>query len=319
MPVEALTMSGRIPVLLVSGFLGSGKTTLLRHLASTLVDQKLVFLVNEFASKGVDPQLLKTTGLPLITVEGGSLLCRCRSADFIRHMRRLVELRDEGTVEVDLLVIETSGMTDPNGMPTLLRESRLDVFFKVRETLVVVVPGQWIKLQKVLPVLNAQVKAATRVIINKCDVSEESEIDETIRAIRDLRRDVPVERVSFGKVGFTDPGALPDARPDGEEGVLPASPGSYVACEFKLLGRSLATEALVKVLTDIGSDVYRAKGFLPSQSGDGMHYFDWTPGRWNSKPAPDVAMSGGYLVVIGHRNSGPSIIRSVGGLIAGSE
>lgn len=308
-------MRGQIPVLLVSGFLGSGKTTLLRHLASALVEQRLVFLVNEFANKGVDPLLLRSTGLPLIAVEGGSLLCRCRSADFIRHMRKLVELREDGTVEVDLLVIETSGMTDPNGMSTLLKESRLDAYFEVRETLVVVVPGQWIRLQKVLPVLNEQVMGATRVIINKCDVSPESEIAETIQAIRELRRDVPIERVSYGKVALEGPGVPPAI----EEGILSVSPGSYVACEFKLLGRSLDTEALVKVLTDIGSDVYRAKGFLPSQSGDGMHYFDWTPGLWNSKPAPDVAMSGGYLVVIGHKNSEPSIWRSVGEFIAGSK
>lgn len=308
-------MRDPIPVLLVSGFLGSGKTTLLSHLASTSVGQKLVFLVNEFATKGVDPVLLKSTGLPLITVEGGSLLCRCRSGDFIRHMRKLVELRDAGSVEVDLLVIETSGMTDPNGMPTLLKESRLDAFFGVRETLAVVVPGQWIKLQKALPVLNAQVMGASRVVINKCDVSPEDQIEETIRAVRALRPDVPVERVSYGRVVFS----LPAVSPEWADGVLPVSPGAYVACEFKLLGRHVEADALVTAFTTIGPSVYRAKGFLPEGVGAGMLYFDWTPGQLNQRPLVEAPVSGGYLVVIGHRDSEADIRRLVDGVIARSE
>jgi G3E family GTPase len=52
-----VTSPGRIPVLVVGGFLGSGKTSLLRHRLTGSPDTAVI--VNEFGAVGLDHQLLR--------------------------------------------------------------------------------------------------------------------------------------------------------------------------------------------------------------------------------------------------------------------
>ena len=75
-----MSVSDKIPVILVTGFLGSGKTTLLRRLAEGHPDWRLVFLVNEFAETSVDGETLAATGSPTQSVVGGSLFCEWMAA-----------------------------------------------------------------------------------------------------------------------------------------------------------------------------------------------------------------------------------------------
>ena len=65
--------SGRIPVLVVGGFLGSGKTSLLREKLDGAPDTAVI--VNEFGAVGLDHELLRACEERVEVVGGGCACC----------------------------------------------------------------------------------------------------------------------------------------------------------------------------------------------------------------------------------------------------
>src|SRR5690606_5659203 len=75
---------GRLPVLVVSGFLGSGKTTLLRRVLQGAKMARSLVLVNEAAELGLDDRLLRTRGGQAVRLLSNGCLC-CAIEDDLRQ------------------------------------------------------------------------------------------------------------------------------------------------------------------------------------------------------------------------------------------
>ncbi|RYG33051.1 MAG: cobalamin biosynthesis protein CobW, partial [Burkholderiales bacterium] len=79
MPIPAST--AKLPVTIITGFLGAGKTTLVGHLLGNARGRRLAVIVNEFGSRGVDGDLLKTCGIDacvdtdIVELANGCLCC----------------------------------------------------------------------------------------------------------------------------------------------------------------------------------------------------------------------------------------------------
>jgi G3E family GTPase len=125
--------SGRIPVVVVSGFLGSGKTTLIRTLLADSRSTETALIVNEYGEVGIDHHLFRKTDERTTLLRNGCVCCSLRD-DLSEAMRELLDKRERQEVMAfNRLVIETTGLADPGPIlhtivsdPVLKNRFRLD-------------------------------------------------------------------------------------------------------------------------------------------------------------------------------------------------
>ena len=114
-------LNKKIDIILVTGFLGVGKTTLLNRLIERYKSKKLGVIINDFGKISVDGILLRDL-LPdsqnnsIIEIKNGSIFCSCLSVDLVTALKEYIELNP------DLLIIETSGLSDPSSFQKILKE-----------------------------------------------------------------------------------------------------------------------------------------------------------------------------------------------------
>ncbi|HET6870390.1 MAG TPA: GTP-binding protein [Solirubrobacteraceae bacterium] len=168
-----MSTAGRIPVLVVGGFLGSGKTSLLRHLLAGATDTAVI--VNEFGAVGLDHQLLRACE-EQVELLGGGCACCTRRADLVRALRDLLDAHDRGTARLSRVVIETSGLADPAPIVfTITNDPMLRHHFEVERLVVTVDAVNWSEQLGTHPEARKQVLVADELVITKLDLVEHEE------------------------------------------------------------------------------------------------------------------------------------------------
>src|SRR5947209_7500504 len=214
----------RIPCTIVTGFLGAGKTTLIRHVLANARGRRLAVIVNEFGDVGIDGEILKGCGdaaCPeenIVELANGCLCCTVAD-EFVPALDAILAKLPR----VEHIVIETSGLALPKPLVQAFHwpsiKSRVTV-----DGVVTVVDGAALADGRVafdLDALAAQRKAdnaldhddpieevfedqiacADLVVLNKCDLLDQSGIDRASSAMAGaLPRAVKVVRISEGKV-----------------------------------------------------------------------------------------------------------------------
>lgn len=101
-----------IPVTILTGFLGSGKTTLLNRILTENHGKKLAVIVNEIGQIGIDNQLIMNVEEEIMEMTNGCLCCTVRE-DLLVALKQLLDVKAEGKMDFDGLVIETTGLANP--------------------------------------------------------------------------------------------------------------------------------------------------------------------------------------------------------------
>lgn len=284
-----------IDLVLLTGFLGAGKTTLLNQVldAAASSTRRIGVLMNEFGKVSVDGALVhKTDELSVFEVSDGSIFCTCKSASFVTGLRMFARMPDGE--RPDRLIVEASGMSDPSGLTKLLRENRLVGDYTVAKVVCVVDAVRFRKVVQILPAVTRQIEAADLVVLNKADITEAEELDETEEAVRSLNGRTQIVRSSFG--------TLPDEVL--WEGASANLAGELVSCTvpekrpaaLHLTADGPPRAAVDRFLRSALDLTFRIKGWL---SVDGTWYFvSDNSGRieWNEEEPPRGATPG--LVVI---------------------
>lgn len=195
-------MPHKIPIILVTGFLGSGKTTFLRRIAESHPASRLLFLVNEFGGKSIDGPALGGTGRPIHSVVGGSLFCECKAPDFARTMEEDV-LAEHRRQPLDAVVIETSGIADPEAIGRVMTTFGLDIAFRIQRIIGVITPYSFLKLVDSLATIAAQIRTSDLVLVNKTDLVPEEKIREAEETVERIHPGVETLRCQYGRVPFT--------------------------------------------------------------------------------------------------------------------
>ncbi len=269
-----------IPMCLVTGFLGSGKTTLLQRIVDRNKDKRLVYLVNEFADVDIDGQRLSVPEDHLLTLPGGSIFCRCLTVQFVQTLRAIQGVFESEHKQPDGVVIETSGVADPNVIQQMLHETKLDTVFSLRRVISVADPGNFLILLHTLPNIVRQVEASDLAILNKTDLRPLEEIENAEEKIRAIQPRIEIVRTQYCDTEL-DPFA---------PGVVGAMSGEYALCAdsnfAKTVVRALGCmdwRRIKSALNGILPDVYRIKGFIPVTTG--KLYVDYSSSGWHEETA----------------------------------
>lgn len=106
-------MSERVPLTIVGGYLGAGKTTLINALLAGGHGQRLAVIVNDFGAINIDASLIENADGETISLANGCICCRIAD-DLATTLIGLAE----GASLIDHVVIETSGVAEPDKVAT---------------------------------------------------------------------------------------------------------------------------------------------------------------------------------------------------------
>jgi len=173
MVLNSEVQSGRIGVVVLSGFLGAGKTTLLNRLLHHSNRAKTLVIVNEWGEVGVDHHLLRHLDDRVVLIPGGCICCTVRGAlvdtlrdMFMRAMRREVPVFDR-------VLIETTGMAEAAPVLFSLRyEPFLAQRFAYLGCVTVVDAVDLAARLSRFPVMRRQIVEADVVALSKTDLSD---------------------------------------------------------------------------------------------------------------------------------------------------
>ncbi|WP_336342817.1 GTP-binding protein [Halalkalicoccus ordinarius] len=214
-------MTDAIPVTILSGALGAGKTTLLNHLLAT-TDRRVAVLVNDMGELNVDAELI-AEGSDLaggVTELSNGCICCELQDDLETEVMRLARSR-----EFDHLVVESSGISEPAPVARLFTtDSKAAAVYAV-DTLVTVVDAADFRARfagerepeyaetaegetrPLSDLLLEQVECCDVLVLNKCDLLPEDELDEVEATLRGLQPSARIVRTRYGEL---DPAEILD-------------------------------------------------------------------------------------------------------------
>lgn len=291
-------MSQTIPVAVLSGALGAGKTTTLNHVLTEEHGYEIAVLVNDMGEVNIDvdhveqQSELSQTDEEIIEMSNGCICCRLRG-DMLDAVGALVENR-----EFDYLLVESSGISEPIPVAQTFALGFEDAEYDPTDdyhldTTVTVVDAHAIYQgfdsgtaltsdgaaggTDRIPeeVLLDQIEFCDVLLLNKCDLVPDEELDEIEAVLRTLQPRANIIRTEFGGV---DPGdILETGRFDFEEAQNAAGwkhelqEGHHHDAAAEEHGvesfvfradRPVHPERFVTVLRNLPPAIIRAKGFF---------------------------------------------------------
>ena len=317
-----------VKVDIISGFLGAGKTTLIKNLfKSSMKNEKVVLIENEFGEIGVDGTFLKESGVEIKEINSGCICCSL-VGDFSSSMKEVVE-----KFNPDRIIIEPSGVGRLSDIIKAVEKVEEELKINIVAT---VVDGGKCKMyhKNFGEFYNDQIAQAKTVIVSKTEKLSESKINDALEIIRELNPDVTVittpiseldpekvlDTLQSDKSGYDEllKSLLEEAEhehhhhhhdDDDDEDEHEHCHHHHADEVFTSWGEETAKayskaelDAILKTLADENAGlgvILRAKGFVKAKDDEKWYYFDLVAGDYEIRPgAPDVI---GRVCVIGSK------------------
>lgn len=287
-------MKDKIKLYIVSGFLGSGKTTFLKRLLENFSDEKLGVLINEFGVIGIDGKTISKDGLEYVEVNNGSIFCSCIKAYFVKTLIELQKL------DIDILLIENSGLADPSSMNTILGEmaSHMERGYDYIGSVCIIDSSRFLKYVDMLPQLSNQVSSSEFVILNKTDLTDEATVSGVGKRVSEINPNTFVIEAKHADV----PLLLLDTQLK-NSGVFAESyntPSNRVATYTIKLDKQYKKSGIESFLRGLEDNAMRIKGFI--DTAEGWLHVDIVDGDYNNRmlsDADDELIEKQSIVIIG--------------------
>jgi G3E family GTPase len=265
-------MPGRTPLTVITGPLGSGKTTLLRHIVAT-VRQRLAILMNEFGEIAIDSKVVEGKAIRLAELGGGCVCCSLLG-EFEAAVREIVD-----TVAPDLIVVETTGVAEPDAVILDVQENLASV--RLDGVITVADADALVRFPQLGHTTRLQIEAADLILLNKADLVTAAELEGAHATLSRLNSAAPRVPTRHCRV---DPDLLFGLLRD-----RPATPPQHVhQPEFASISYATAAplhrDRFAMLVEGLSPTVYRAKGFV--RFAEGSYLFNFVAGRWDMEPFP---------------------------------
>lgn len=174
--------AGTLPVTVLTGFLGAGKTTLLRRILTEMHGQRIAVIENEFGEENIDNELLvQDSEEQIIELSNGCICCTVRG-DLIRTLGELKSRRENGSLQFDRVIIETTGMANPGPVcQTFFMDDDIARAYRLDAVITVVDAKHGMGTLDRQEEAQRQVGFADRILISKRDLVNELDY-EALRA-----------------------------------------------------------------------------------------------------------------------------------------
>ena len=194
------TEDTRIPVTLLTGFLGAGKTTLLNHLIRDPDAGRIAVIMNELGDVGLDHDLIEESTEEIVLMQSGCICCSIRG-DFLKSLGKLVARRQNGDLDFDRIVIETTGIADPGPiLHSLVVDQIVAPNFRMDGVVTLADAATGPRtLQKQIEAVN-QIAMSDLIILSKTDLVPASEVARFEAQIAEINSSARRVRADYGRV-----------------------------------------------------------------------------------------------------------------------
>lgn len=308
-PPVATSIPNPIPMAVVGGYLGAGKTTLLNRLLTHAQGRRIAVLVNDFGEINIDAALIRARSSDVIQLENGCVCCSI--GDKLVQALDSVSRRAE---RPDLLVIEASGVSDPNRIAQI---GMLDRAFQLN-AVVVAVDCTLLDANLSDPLIGdmvrQQIKGATALVLTKADLAGKELVARATQTLAAMAPRATLLQATHGNIPLSIylDAEVPAKQPQNAESKYLPTPGGRMKKQTPgvFLHSNITSFAyrtddkfdkqkLKQVLRDLPGRVLRAKGIVQFQgkaTGQELHVVG---GRVRVADLPNGKMVKSMLVFIG--------------------
>jgi G3E family GTPase len=248
-------------IIVVNGFLGSGKTTLMKRLIKIYQSYKIAVIVNEFGDTSIDGKILKDIELNVKEINNGSIFCTCKSDQFLDT---LIDCYKEN---IDLILVESSGLSNPSSLSSIfsLLEGKVSETFEEILLITVIDAVNIHKIIDHLPLVRKQIEWANLILLNKIDIANEELISNAERMLGEINPFVNIIKTVKTEITLKD---LQNLSFDYKDKVYSSNYKNLLLDSLSLSFEKIDIQNLKTALIKLNDRVYRIKGYVKTHRID---------------------------------------------------
>ncbi len=299
---KILGVDERPPLIILTGFLGSGKTSFLQHFIEhqTQRSRFVAVIQNEIGKIGLDGKLLDYA---VTEIDEGCVCC-----SLVGSLKRAIH----GILESfspDYVILETSGLANPLNL--LDEMAGLEDTVRFDCTVTVVDALNFDEALAGYRIAVDQIRAADVLILNKCDLVGDAQVQILRQRLCELKPNAPVLAAIGGDVnpalildveeGAAEAGKHQPSVPTGS--TKGASSQTHVQdglwSRSLTFTRKLDREKFMKAVESLPRSIFRAKGIIEIADPHQTMLFQYVAGRYELSAFPQARTSDRFLTLIG--------------------
>ncbi len=194
-----------IPTTILTGFLGAGKTTLLNRILQEDHGYKIAVIENEFGQENIDNEILvQNSNEQIVEMNNGCICCTVRG-DLIVALTNLAKKREEGSLQFDHVVIETTGLANPGPVAqTFFIDEEVGAHFLLDAVITVVDARHAMQQLDEHEEAQRQVGFADKLMMSKTDLVDADQIEALSMRLKRINPRAPITHVHFGRSAISE-------------------------------------------------------------------------------------------------------------------